>query len=83
MSNLMKYCKNTESCNDISLLTQHEETLHDYLQVCNMSSFSYLAGAPTIGYLFPYLLQHVLIPHVYNLHDAVPLADSTAAGSQG
>jgi len=79
----MKYCENTENCNDMLPLTQCKETLQGSLQVFSKSSFSYPAGVSTTGYLFPYLLQHTLFHPVYCQHDAGKSADATAPGSQG
>jgi hypothetical protein len=79
----MKYCENTESCNDMFPLTQYKETLQGSLQVFSKSSFSYHAGIPTTGYLFPYLLQHTLFHLVYCQHDAGKSAHAIAPGSQG
>jgi len=63
--------------------TQYKKTLQASLQVFSKSSFSYPAGVPTTGYLFPYLLQHTLFYPVYCQHDAGKSADATAPDSQG
>jgi len=74
----MEYCENTERCNDMMPCTQYKETLHASLEVFSKSSFCYPAGVPATGYLFPYLLQHILFHPVYCQHDAGKSADATA-----